>query len=582
MPLRPLPDDPSLEHLRKEAKRLRNAIRNGDRAMLAQVREFHPRADDALAGFSLSDAQLVTARSYGFASWTRLKQHLAVVETFAWNPPPTATGSTSSQEAFIRLACLDYGAWHRSNPAKAQRLLDDNPQLTRGDIYIAAAAGDVDVIRPMLDREPALVSKRGGVLRWEPLLYACYSRLEPTANRSALEAARLLISRGADPNAGFLWGGRYVFTALTGAFGRGEDWHNQLPHPSRDVLAALLLNAGADPNDSQTLYNRHFQPADDHLELLFAYGLGRSANGPWFTRLGDRIDPPERMLIQELCWAAAHNFPNRVRLLIEHGVDVNAPSGRTGRTPYVEAVREGHDAIARLLLQHGAKKVDLDPLEAFAVACLAERHDEVRARLAGDPGLLGKLGHAGRTELLHRAVNARNLNAVRSIVELGVDIDGMVPESALDRTALHNAAGWAGLEMVTLLIELGADPRLRDLAYHSTPIGWAAHGDQQDVVSYLLQFADIFDAARVGGVERVAELLAQNPALANSSDHDGHPLVFYLHPDVRRLHEMLVLLTAHGADLNAPDRDGRTLLDRAVARGWNDFADLLRANGASR
>jgi ankyrin repeat protein len=433
----------------------------------------------------------------------------------------------------------------------------------------------------MLDREPALVNQRGGVLRWEPLLYSCYSRLEPTANRSTLEAARLLLSRGADPNVGFLWGGRYVFTALTGAFGRGEDWHNQLPHPSRDALATLLLNAGADPNDPQTLYNRHFQPDDDHLELLFAYGLGRSVNGPWFKRLSDRIDAPAKMLVQELCWAAAHNFPNRVKLLITHGVDVNTPSSRTGRTPYLEAVREGHDSIAGYLLQQGARKTDLDPLDAFAVACLAERHDDVRARLADDPALLDKLGQEGRTELLHRAVNARKPNAVRFISEMGVDINGMVAGGGLDRAALHNAAGWAGLEMVKLLIELGADPRLRDLAYHSTPIGWAAQSDQRDVVSYLLQFADIFDAVRVGGVERVAELLAESPALANSTDDAGYPLVFYLHPELRRLQDMLTLLTTHGADLNAPDRDGNTLLDRAVARGWNDFADLLRAHGAS-
>jgi ankyrin repeat protein len=581
MPIRPLPDDPSLEHLRKEAKRLRNAIRNGEVSMLAQVREFHPRTGIALADFSLSDAQLVTARSYGFASWTKLKQHVAVVEQFAWDPPPFATRSTSAADTFVRLACMDYGAWHRSNPEKAQRLLDDDPELPRKDIYSAAAAGEVAVVKSMLDREAGLVNQRGGVLRWEPLLYACYSRLEPAANRSTLEVVRLLLSRGADPNAGFLWGGRYVFTALTGAFGRGEDWQNQPPHPDCNAVATLLLKAGADPNDPQTLYNRHFQPDDGHLVLLFEHGLGRYADGPWFKRLGDSIDAPSKMLVQELCWAAAHNFPNRVTLLVEHGVDVNTPSGRTGRTPYQEAVREGHQAIADYLLQHGAKKADLDPLEAFAVACLAERHDEVRERLARDPALLEKLGHDGCIDLLHRAVNARKPDAVRLIAGLGVDVNGMVSGGGLDRSALHNAAGWSGLEMVKLLIDLGADPRLRDLAYHSTPIGWAAYGDKQDVVSYLLQFADIFDAVRVGGVERVAELIRQNPSLVNATDTDGDSIVFYLHPEMRRLEEMLTLLTNHGVDVNARGHAGRTVLDRALARGWKDFADLLRAHGAT-
>jgi hypothetical protein len=87
MPTRPLPNDPSLEHLRKQAKRLRNAVRTGDAEALARVREFHPHANGAIARFSLADAQLVVARSYEFASWARLKQHLIEIEPFFWNPP---------------------------------------------------------------------------------------------------------------------------------------------------------------------------------------------------------------------------------------------------------------------------------------------------------------------------------------------------------------------------------------------------------------------------------------------------------------------------------------------------------------
>jgi ankyrin repeat protein len=579
MPTRPLPDDPSFEHLRKDAKRLCHAVRTADAAAGAQVEEFHPRASDALTGFSLSDAQLVIARTYGFASWTKLKQRLDTLEELAWNPRAVSSDVPSTVATFVRLACLVYGAWHRSNPAKAQRLLDDDPALARHDIYSASAAGDTAVVASILDRSPHLVNQRGGIFRWEPLLYACYSRLEPNATLSTLDLARLLLNRGASSNVGFLWGGKYLFTALTGAFGRGEDWHNQLPHPEWQALATLLLEAGADPNDGQTLYNRHFQPDDAHLELLFAHGLGRSADGPWLARLGDRVDPPSKLLVQELCWAAAHDFPNRVKLLVDHGVDVNTPSGRTDRTPLQEAVREGHSDIADFLLKHGAKRVALDPREALGLACLEARRDEVRVMLKDDPSLLEQLGAFGRIELLHRAVNARRPDAVRLIVELGVDINGMVSGSALDRSALHNAAGWAGLEMVKLLMELGADPHLRDHAYHSTPIGWAAYGSQQDVVNYLLRFAGIFDALRVGGVERVAELIDENPALANMTDVDGDSIVFHLHPEMHRVKEMFELLIARGTNINARDHEGKTVLDRALARGWTEFADLVRGFG---
>lgn len=309
MPIRPLPNDPSVEHLRKQAKRLNKAVRAGDAAALMQVREFHPRANDALAHFALSDAQLVTARAYGFASWTRIRQHLTAIKPFIWNVPPAPSDSTPPADRFIRLACLIYGNWHRSNPAAARRLLADHPDLASANVYAAAAAGHVAAVRTMIERDPALVNAKGGPLNWEPLLYACYSRLDDgSPDRSTLEAARVLLAHGADPNAGLLWGGTYLYTAVTGAFGRGEDNINELPHPRCLELAALLLDAGADPNDSQTLYNRHFEENDDHLRLLFSYGFGRDTPGPWQQRLGDGSTSPATWLVQELCWAAIQNF----------------------------------------------------------------------------------------------------------------------------------------------------------------------------------------------------------------------------------------------------------------------------------
>jgi ankyrin repeat protein len=274
-----------------------------------------------------------------------------------------------------------------------------------------------------------------------------------------------------------------------------------------------------------------------------------------------------------------HGFSERVKLLVERGVDVNTPSLRDGRTAYEEALRAGHQATAEYLLRHGAKKTELDPLETFALACIAGRRDEARARLAEDPSLLDRMGHHGRVELLHRALDARQPAGIRLIVELGVDIDAMVPGTGLDRTVLHNAAGWGGLEMVKLLLDLGASPTLRDPTYHAGPIGWAMHNQQRDVVEYLLQFADIFGAVPCDGVERVARLLQNDPSLSNARDDDGDPLVFYLHPEMTRLEEMIQLLVSHGADISARGRDGRTLVDRALARGWIEFADLVRGYG---
>src|SRR5258706_8578152 len=154
----------------------------------------------------------------------------------------------------------------------------------------------------MLVADPALARKRGGPFGWEPLLYACYSRIEDAGEEhSTLAVPRVLRDAGADANAGFLWRGNVPpFTALTAAFGEGEDGSHQLPHPHRDALARLLLDAGADPNDGQTLYNCHFTPSDHHFELLLPYGLGQDKHGPWYQRLGDRLHSPARLLVEEL------------------------------------------------------------------------------------------------------------------------------------------------------------------------------------------------------------------------------------------------------------------------------------------
>ena len=394
MPIRPLPNDPSFDHLRKQAKRLQHAVSADDADALARVREFHPRANEVVVAFRLTDAQLVVARSYGFSTWAKLKQHLIDIAPFVWSPPATASAE-SAADVFVRLACLTYSGWRLSNPSRARRLLADNPALAQADAYTATAVGNVPAVREMTDANPDLVNTIGGPLRWPLLLYACYSRMDDAAGSgSTLEVARLLLSRGADPNGGFLLEGSYAFTALTGAFGRGEDWDNQPPHPACDALARLLLDAGADPNDAQTLYNRHFRENDDHLTLLLEYGLGQDKGGPWLARLNDRRITPARLLIEELGAAADHDFRHRVRLLVEHGVDVNTPTLRHGRTPYQEAVRAGHDDIATYLLEHGAR------MDLFSAAMLGKL-DIVKAACAAFPNAPKIPGPHGITLIEH-------------------------------------------------------------------------------------------------------------------------------------------------------------------------------------
>jgi ankyrin repeat protein len=366
-------------------------------------------------------------------------------------------------DRFLRLACLDYQEWRPDHLAEAEQLFD----VARTNIWTAAAAGEVDAIREMLDREPELVNAKGGPHGWEPLLYACYSRLDaPT-----LDAARVLLERGADPNAGFLWDFTIPFTALTGAYGDGEKGaRNQPPHRDRDALARLLLEKGADPNDAQVLYNRNFGRADDHLKLLLEFGLN---------------DPA--LLAEELWGAARKNYVERVHLLVEHGVDVNVPGRRDGRTPYEAAIYFGNVEIAEYLVAHGAKRVELALPDRFAAACIAGNRAEVDAILGEHPELPETLGAHGRVALVHRAVEARSHEGLRLLAKLGFEISGTTEHDCvgvnLGATPLHNATH--DLAMVKLLIELGADPTVRDRTYNATPLEWAEYGGQRDVAEYL-------------------------------------------------------------------------------------------------
>ena len=82
MPTVPLPERPDLEQLKKQAKLLQRAVRSGHPKAVALVTEHH---SNAVLGdrFSLDTAQFVLARSYGYASWPKLRQYVAALV-----PPP--------------------------------------------------------------------------------------------------------------------------------------------------------------------------------------------------------------------------------------------------------------------------------------------------------------------------------------------------------------------------------------------------------------------------------------------------------------------------------------------------------------
>ncbi len=76
-----LPQHPSLEQFRKQAKELLRAFQRTDVDSISRIRAHHPtypNATDekiAAASFTLRDAQLVVAREYFFENWADLKEY---------------------------------------------------------------------------------------------------------------------------------------------------------------------------------------------------------------------------------------------------------------------------------------------------------------------------------------------------------------------------------------------------------------------------------------------------------------------------------------------------------------------------
>ncbi len=457
----PLPDRPSLEHLRNQAQDVK--------------RQF---------GIKLSQAQFHVAQGYGFASWPKLKNHVELV-TKLTRTPDTVAPSNDPADEFLRLCCLCYS--DDDSPAKraaASEML--TPDLATRNIWIAAATASIDTVRAMLDTDPSLAAREGGPFMWEPLMYLAYGRFEPVPSEGdTLVTAMLLLQHGANPNAGYLWHGfPSPFTVMTGVFGEGEQGPaNQSRHPHAMALARVLLERGADPNDSQVLYNRQFQPGAEHLELLFEFGLGQGDGGPWKEMLTSARETPQEMLRAQLRWAIHHDMRDRVRLLAENGVDLTTPFDDErfghchGRTPAQFAALCGNSAIVRTLAAHGAVSEPRDVVDAFIGSVMAADNKATIVRDT-DPDI-PRSAQQERPSLVVQAAASGRAKAVMTAVSAGFDVNALgrsdSPCEMPWQTALHVAVERNDQAMIDLLRKLGADPSITDARFNATPTGWAEH-----------------------------------------------------------------------------------------------------------
>jgi ankyrin repeat protein len=432
-----LPDDPSLEWLRKEAKR-----------RLAELREAKPDA-------KLAEAQFEIAKQYGFSSWRALKAHVDSLNIDGQLFAAARTGDVPRLRAlldehpdkrFVRDKPYEWTLLHaaasrdqNSNAPKdglgavnllLERGLDPNAR-ERGDntyaMHWAAAAGDLPVVRRLADAGGDVVG-HGDDHELEVIGWAtCWEGCDDTAHRAV---ADFLVSRGAR---------HHIFSAI--ALGLGDE--------VRRIVAA---NPGE-------LNHRLSRNENHQLPLHFAVRMNKPEMVALLIELG--ADP--------LAVDASGNLPSTYA--VQPGID----------RPIVEAVRTM--TLAELdSADRGHRPANVTMMDLVAALSLGDWSMADRL-VALNPELVTAQGASSGA--LHTMAMRNDARGVRWLLDHGVDVDGLWTQWGSRVTALHLAAGGGHVEIVRLLLDAGASTTIFDSRFESDALGWARHFNMGEVVRIL-------------------------------------------------------------------------------------------------
>jgi len=562
-----LPPNPNISLLKKQAKKLLKRYRERSANALASVNALHPKP----AKFTgLRDAQLVVARSYGFTDWTELSNAVIAINDASRTPDELA-------DLFIQLGCVQYsGNDTLRNYQRANNLLTEYPRIAEHSFYTALVATNLDAVTRHLSLNPTLATDVGGPLNWPALLYCSYSRIDDASQfRHSLKIAKLLLDNGANPNSFVLLQDTYRFTALTGAMGEGEQGANQPPHQYSDELAELLLDAGADVNEGQGLYNTMFTTSvDKWLAVLIDKGLNTTSKLNW--KANDK-DANLTTLNYQLAIAVDQGELCRVQRLLDAGANACTTNSYSGKCIHSHALLKAYDSIASLLEKFGAKPESLCVADQFRVACARSNYTDIALLLNQNPQLLTD------ASLLHDAAKLPGSDVYHKLIELGFDLDG---QSNHGRTILHHFVLKNDVDEVAYLIGKGARIDIRDSSHNSTAVGFAAYSGSDEVLKMLLDHSNSFlDCVSCAYLERAMFLLEEKPERILDRSPLGntalHVVGLWLHeePEYEICNTFVDRLVAAGADIHALNSEQQSPVQFYQSKGADNMADLLIERG---
>ncbi|RFU80736.1 pfs, nb-arc and ankyrin domain [Trichoderma arundinaceum] len=264
-------------------------------------------------------------------------------------------------------------------------------------------------------------------------------------------------------------------------------------------------------------------------------------------------------------------------------IDVNS-MGVRGRTPLLRAAENGHEAIVRLLLKHGADIEAKDSVNGTALNIAASHgYDAVIMPLL-ESGADTEARVKGNTSL-HKAVSGGYEAIVRLLLDAGANFES---QAFKGETPLSIAAFKGHESIFRLLIESGADIKSKDFQ-RKTALHRAASMGHEAIVMLLIEAgAGIEDKDSAGltplcivaskGHENIAKLLLRHGADIKVKNENGNTP---LHEAVFGGFETTIrLLLDAGADVESKDLEGKTPLAVAASMGHGAVVKMLLEVGA--
>jgi ankyrin repeat protein len=226
----------------------------------------------------------------------------------------------------------------------------------------------------------------------------------------------------------------------------------------------------------------------------------------------------------------------------------------------------------------------------FFEACTKDDVATLREILARKPDLARmadpEAPHGGWTGL-HTAAQRGHPAAVRLLLDYGADPNA---REAGDHTyPLHWAAALGHLEIARILLDAGTDAHGVGDDHALDVIGWAtvfgSEGEHcRDMAALLVERGakhHVFSAIATGDLELIRTVVRDNPEALNrrrSRFEDGQTSLHFAME--RKRYDILDLLIALGADLEAKDNSGKTAFAVALLRGDREAIGRLHAAGA--